>query len=188
MNEDIDLILETLLYVSGDEGLEVRRAAEAVGIDKSRVITELERIASQYEEEGRALSVQQFGESFKMVTRAEFSEYVERYASPPQRGTLSQAALETLAIVAYEQPVTRLDVEEIRGVKVDRAMTTLVGKGLVEESGRAKGVGRAILYKTTPRFLDVFNLSSLDDLPTINDNEQTEQMDLFMSSYREQHE
>ncbi|SDI30080.1 SMC-Scp complex subunit ScpB [Natribacillus halophilus] len=183
MNEDIGRILETLLYVSGDEGLEAARAAEVLGIDRHRIIAELQALASRFEDEGRALTILQFDTRFQMATRDEFSTYVERYAHPPQQKTLSQAALETLAIVAYQQPVTRTTVEEIRGVNADHAMSTLVGKGLVAESGRVKGAGRAILYKTTARFLDVFNLRSLDDLPSLEEEEPAEQLDLFLSGY-----
>ncbi|AXF54838.1 SMC-Scp complex subunit ScpB [Salicibibacter kimchii] len=185
MNRDVALILETLLYVSGDEGLEVAHASDVLGIDRAMVTHELQKLASEFEREARALVILQFGSRFQMTTRPAFSDYVQAYASPPQRGKLSQAALETLAIVAYQQPVTRATIEDIRGVNADRAIATLAGKGLIEEGGRLKGAGRAILYETTARFLDVFHLSSLDDLPSITEDEEAEQLDLFSSGYRE---
>ncbi|QDI89905.1 SMC-Scp complex subunit ScpB [Salicibibacter halophilus] len=185
MNSDVALILETLLYVSGDEGLEAAHASDVLGIDRAQVIHELQNLASRFEAEARALAILQFGSRFQMTTRPEFSDYVQRYAAPPQRGKLSQAALETLAIVAYQQPVTRAAIEDIRGVNADRAIATLTGKGLIEEGGRLKGAGRAILYETTVRFLDVFHLASLNELPSVTDEEEAEQMDLFSSGYRE---
>ncbi|QQK75964.1 SMC-Scp complex subunit ScpB [Salicibibacter cibarius] len=185
MDRDVALILETLLYVSGDEGLEVAHASEVLGIDRSTVIHELQKLVSRFEAEARPLVILQFGSRFQMTTRPEFSDYVQAYAAPPQRGKLSQAALETLAIVAYQQPVTRATIEDIRGVNADRAIATLTGKGLIEEAGRVKGAGRAILYETTDRFLDIFHLSSLEDLPSITEDEGGEQLDLFSSGYRE---
>ncbi|QQK79816.1 SMC-Scp complex subunit ScpB [Salicibibacter cibi] len=185
MDRDVALILETLLYVSGDEGLEVAHASDVLGIDRAMVIHELQKLVSRFEAEARPLVILQFGSRFQMTTRPEFSDYVQAYAAPPQRGKLSQAALETLAIVAYQQPITRATVEDIRGVNADRAIATLTGKGLIEEAGRVKGAGRAILYETTDRFLDVFHLSSLEDLPSISEEAEGEQLDLFSSGYRE---
>ncbi|GAK12865.1 SMC-Scp complex subunit ScpB [Geomicrobium sp. JCM 19039] len=189
MEQDLTGIVETILYISGDEGLDTLRLAESLETNQSRIVSELKRLQQEYEEHGETLQIVQVGETFKLTTRPEFSLYVEKYAKPPERSVLSQAALESLAIVAYRQPVTRLDVEEVRGVKADRALHTLVNRGLVEEAGRVKGAGRAILYQTTTRFLDVFHLESLESLPKIDESasdEGEEQMDLFLSNYKEQ--
>jgi segregation and condensation protein B len=103
--------------------------------------------------------------TYQMTTVAEHAVYFERLAQSPTRSSLSQAALETLSIVAYRQPITRVEIEEIRGVKCDRALQTLVAKELIEEVGRAEAVGRPILYGTTRKFMDYFGLSALSELP-----------------------
>ncbi|MBM7633585.1 SMC-Scp complex subunit ScpB [Geomicrobium sediminis] len=187
MHEELTGIIETLLYVSGDEGIDVARLATVLELEEDKVSRELERLKEEYEEKGYTLQLMKFGSVYTLTTRPKYASYIERYAKPPERSTLSQAALESLAIVAYRQPVTRSDVEEIRGVNADRALSTLVSKGLVEESGRAKGVGRAILYVTTERFLDVFELESLQHLPKIEEDQDqdVEQMDLFLSNYKD---
>lgn len=121
------------------------------------------------------------------MTKKENAPFIQELAEKPSPKTLSQAALETLAIIAYNQPVTRIEVEDIRGVKTERPIATLAARGLIEEAGRAEGAGRPILYKTTPEFLDAFQLKSLDKLPPLSEGEvQTQQeADLFFGRFEE---
>lgn len=114
---------------------------------------------------GRGLQLVRIAGHYQLATLSEHAPYFEKLAYSPARASLSQAALETLAIVAYRQPITRVEIEEIRGVKSERAIHTLVNKELIEEKGRAEAIGRPILYGTTKSFLDYFGLGSLADLP-----------------------
>lgn len=117
------------------------------------------------EREERGIQISEVASSFRLTTHKDHAAYFERMAYTPTRAQLSQAALETLSIVAYRQPITRIDIEEIRGVKSERAIHTLVSKDLIEEVGRAEAIGRPILYGTTKSFLDYFGLPSLKELP-----------------------
>ena len=108
-----------------------------------------------------------YEESLQLCTRPQYREILEKVLQPVRKQTLTQAALETLAVVAYRQPITRMEVEQIRGVQCDRAMATLVHWGLIEERGRRETVGRPILYGTTEKFLQHFALSSLEELPKL---------------------
>jgi segregation and condensation protein B len=141
--------------------------------------------------EARGLQIVEVAGAYRMTTLAEHAPYIEKLATSPIRASLSQAALETLSIVAYKQPVTRIEIEEIRGVKADRALHTLVSRELIEEIGRADAVGRPILYGTTRAFLDYFNLRGLEDLPeptaaNTNDRLDEETVMLFSKLNREQ--
>lgn len=158
-------IIEGLLFVSGDEGLDVREIADVLELDWRVVEELLEDMKETYAAENRGFRVAKIAGSYQLTTNPEHAPYFSRLAQTPSRGTLSQAALETLAIVAYRQPITRVEIDEIRGVKSDRALHTLVAKELIQEAGRSEAVGRPILYETTKQFLHYFGLSTLKDLP-----------------------
>ncbi|MOA12131.1 Segregation and condensation protein B [compost metagenome] len=132
---------------------------------------------NSFEREGRGLQIVQIAGNYQLTTLPQHAPYFEKLAYSPTRSSLSQAALETLSIVAYRQPITRIEVEEIRGVKSERAIHTLVNKDLIEEVGRAEAIGRPILYGTTKAFLDYFALASLKDLPDLADFESSEQLE-----------
>ncbi|MBO2945067.1 SMC-Scp complex subunit ScpB [Paenibacillus sp. F411] len=158
-------LIEGLLFLSGEEGLSVKQLAEITEQSAKRITDALEELKADCEAGGRGLQIVRIAGSYKLATRAEHAEYFERLAYSPSRSSLSQAALETLAIVAYRQPITRVEIEEIRGVKAERAIQTLSNKGLIVEVGRAEAIGRPILYGTTKAFLDYFGLGSIQDLP-----------------------
>ena len=132
---------------------------------------------SSFERAGRGLQTVQIAGNYQLATLPEHAPYFERLAYSPSRSTLSQAALETLSIIAYRQPITRVEIEEIRGVKSERAIHSLVNKDLIEEVGRAEAIGRPILYGTTKAFLDYFGLASLKDLPDLADFESAEELE-----------
>lgn len=158
-------IIEGLLFAAGDEGLDVREMADVVELDW-RVVEELiDEMRETYVKENRGFRIGKVAGSYQLTTNPDHAPYFARLAQSPTRGTLSQAALETLAIIAYRQPITRIEIDEIRGVKSDRALQTLVGKELIREAGRAEAVGRPILYETTKQFLQYFGLAGLKDLP-----------------------
>ncbi|MBE3596478.1 MAG: SMC-Scp complex subunit ScpB [Hydrogenibacillus sp.] len=159
--------LEALLFVAGDEGLTLGQLAAALELPRARVLELIQALKSAYETERRGLQILQSGDVYQLVTRAEVAPYITRLSLTPKSGTLSSSALETLAIIAYRQPITRAEIEEIRGVGSERAIQSLLEKGLIEECGRLQAVGRPILYGTTDRFLRQFGLRSLEDLPPL---------------------
>lgn len=158
-------IIEGLLLVAGDEGLNAHQLAEIMEQDVGTVKKAVAELQEEYRESGRGMQIVETAGAFHLATLPEHAVYFERMAASPSRSGLSQAALETLAIIVYKQPITRIEIEEIRGVKSDRAIQTLVAKELIKEVGRAEAIGRPILYGTTKQFLDYFGLNSLSDLP-----------------------
>jgi len=170
-------IIEGLLFLAGEEGLSVKQVSEITEQSTGLVEEALEDMKEEWARQERGLQIVQIAGSYKMATLAEHAPYFERLAYSPSRSSLSQAALETLSIVAYRQPITRVDIEEIRGVKSERAIHTLTTKGLIEEVGRAEAIGRPILYGTTKSFLDYFGLASIKDLPEPSQFEDAESLE-----------
>ncbi|MEK4432263.1 SMC-Scp complex subunit ScpB [Paenibacillus sp. FSL M7-0802] len=158
-------IIEGLLFLAGEEGLSTKQIADIVEQQQELVEQCLEDMKQDMEQGVRGLQLVRIAGHYQLATLSEHAPYFEKLAYSPARASLSQAALETLAIVAYRQPITRVEIEEIRGVKSERAIHTLVNKELIEEKGRAEAIGRPILYGTTKSFLDYFGLGSLADLP-----------------------
>ncbi|MFD0958769.1 SMC-Scp complex subunit ScpB [Paenibacillus chungangensis] len=175
--QNLKSIIEGLLFMAGDEGLTKRQLADIMEIDPEFAVDLIYDLQRDLEREGRGVQIAEVASAFRLTTNAEHAPYFERMAYTPTRAQLSQAALETLSIVAYRQPITRIDIEEIRGVKSDRAIQTLVSKDLIEEVGRAEAIGRPILYGTTKSFLDYFGLPSLKELPEPRDIELDDELD-----------
>lgn len=142
---------------------ELARADEALTVE--RVEAAIATLRSRYEEEARAFQVYQLGDGYQLLTRPEYAPYLERFDSVPRSPVLSSAALETLAIVAYRQPIGRIEIEEIRGVDSSSVLRTLQDWELIEVVGRGEGLGRPLLYGTSRRFLDHFGFTGLSDLP-----------------------
>ncbi|MBO8163066.1 MAG: SMC-Scp complex subunit ScpB [Brevibacillus sp.] len=158
-------VIEGLLFLAGDEGIEAKQIAEIVELDAETVVDLLEDMKADFRRSGRGIQIVEVAGAYQLTTLPEHAPYFERMASSPGHASLSQAALETLAIIAYKQPITRSDIEEIRGVKCEKALNTLLSKQLIREVGRAEGIGRPILYGTTKEFLEYFGLRELADLP-----------------------
>ncbi|KFN09617.1 SMC-Scp complex subunit ScpB [Paenibacillus macerans] len=175
--QELKSIIEGLLFLAGEEGLSLKQLAEVTEQRQELVADALEDMKSSFERAGRGLQIVQIAGNYQLATLPEHVPYFERLAYSPSRSSLSQAALEALSIIAYRQPITRVEIEEIRGVKSERAIHTLVNKDLIEEVGRADAIGRPILYGTTKAFLDYFGLASLDDLPDLADFESPEQLE-----------
>jgi segregation and condensation protein B len=157
-------LVESLLFVA-DEAVSIDRLASALELDAPQVEQALLELQEEYE--ARGLRVQQKRQRVQIVTAPEASPYIQRFLGLELTGRLSPAALETLAIVAYRQPVTRAQIEDIRGVNSDSVIRTLVNRGLVEELGRLDQAGRPIIYGTTFEFLQQFGLSRLEELPPL---------------------
>lgn len=159
--------LESMMFVWGDL-LSVSDAAQALGISGREARNCFEELKKEYEEERRGLRIRRVENSYQLVTAAENADYIERLCRPVKRRKLSNSALEVLAIVAYRQPVTRGQIDQVRGVRSDKALEGLMKKGLVNEKGRSEGIGRPILYGTTAKFLKTFGYSDLGELPDID--------------------
>lgn len=177
-------ILESLLFAAGDEGLTLKQIAKVMELPEFEVEEMIRLLKNDYDHnENRGISLIQIAGTYQLATKKEYAIYLKRLVEVPNASTLSQAALETLTIIAYKQPITRAEIEEIRGVKTERPIQTLVAKGLIQEVGRAEGTGRAILYGTTKEFLDYFGLKDLKELPPLPETEENdipqEEADLF---------
>lgn len=170
-------IIEGLLFLAGDEGLTVKQLSEVLDQRSEVIIDALKDMKKSFKKAGRGLQIISIAGGYQLATLPDHAPYFEKLAYSPSRSSLSQAALETLSIIAYRQPITRIDIEEIRGVKSERAIHTLVNKDLIEEVGRAEAIGRPILYGTTKAFLDYFGLGSLVDLPEMDEFENTENLE-----------
>ncbi|MDM5189763.1 SMC-Scp complex subunit ScpB [Bacillus sp. DX4.1] len=179
-------IIEGLLFVAGDEGIYPEQIAKVLEIEKKDVIEIVEEMQRECESVQRGLQIVQYAKVYRLATKKEHATYYQKLMDTPTAASLSQAALETLAIVAYRQPITRTEMEEIRGVKTDRALQTLVSHLLIKETGRAEGPGRPILYGTTKEFLDTFGMRTLEELPSLSEeNEEMNEADLFFGSLQE---
>ena len=164
----IKSVLESMMFVWG-EPLGIKEAADVFDIDKKEVYELFKELQAEYEQEGRGIIIREVNKAFQFVTREENAEFVERLCTPVKTRRLSQAALEVLAIVAYKQPVTKGEIEAVRGIKCDRVMEGLMAKDLVEAVGRSNAIGRPVLYGTTDTFLKNFGFTSIKDLPEIED-------------------
>ena len=160
--------LEAILFVMGDS-VELDRLAAAVGETPEKTRGLLEQMKECWEKEKRGVCLVEYEGAFQMCTRGELYEYLIRVAKAPRKYALTETLLETLSIVAYKQPVTRLDVERIRGVNSDHAISRLVEYGLVMELGRLDAPGRPLLFGTTEQFLRTFGVKSLEELPQLNE-------------------
>ena len=162
-------VLEGLLFVAGDDGISLEEASYILELERSAVRQLLDELKKRIEDENSGLELLLTASHYKLVTKASLKSYIEKYAVSPYSSQLSQASLETLAIIAYKQPVTRVDIESIRGVQSSGSIQKLLLRDLIEEAGRLETPGRPKLYKTTAYFMDYFGLESLDALPDASD-------------------
>jgi len=162
-------VLEGLLFVAGDDGITLEEASYILELERSAVRQLLDELKKRLEDENSGLELLLTASHYKLVTKASLKSYIEKYAVSPYSSQLSQASLETLAIIAYKQPVTRVDIESIRGVQSSVSIQKLLLRDLIEEAGRLETPGRPKLYKTTAYFMDYFGLESLDALPDASD-------------------
>ena len=180
-------ILEGLLFVVGDDGLTLKQISELLDEDIDTCKEILLSLKQSYEAENRGIRISYLGDAFKLTTKKEHKDYYQKLIVNPNTNTLSQAALETLAIIAYNQPITRIEIDELRGVNNTWLLRKLVAKGLIKEVGKSTMPGRPNLYGTTSDFLDYFGLSTIKDLPKIEpQKEEKVTGDLFNSIYKEE--
>ena len=181
--------IESLLFVSGEDGLTKKQLSFLTDTEENQVSEALDLLMMEYEDtEDRGIQLKQLAGTYQLVTKEENIDCIQKLVENPTTQSLSQASLEVLAIIAYKQPITRVEIEDIRGVKSERPIHTLAAKGLVQEVGRAEGTGRAILYGTTQEFLQYFGLKDISALPPLPDEieiEDIEDTDLFMTKFQE---
>ena len=178
-------LIEGLLFVVGDEGLTLIDLCSIIGVSDDVILNSLNDLIKDYENSDRGIRIELFGESYKLVTKKEYKDYLKKLV-PDEEDLLTQSNLETLAIIAYNQPITRVHIDEIRGVNSSHVIRKLLMRDLICEKGRSDLPGRPILYGTTDFFLDYFGINSLDQLPQIElpDSDDSE-TNLFESKYKE---
>ncbi len=184
---NLKAVLEGMLFVSGEEGLSVENLINILEVDKETLKKIISLLDEEYNSDDRGLKLEYYGERLKIVTKKEHASYYKKLIGEEAKEPLSPSALETLAIVAYNEPVTRIMVDEIRGVSSAHIIRKLVFKNFIKEVGRSDLPGRPILYGVTPQFLDYFGLKSTKDLPEIEEVPETkEETNLFESKYKEE--
>ena len=160
-------IVEAILFVTGN-AVEKKEICRAIELTEGELEETLDALESGYDFDRRGLRLLRFGAHVQLATRPDYAPYVEKLLQPVQKQSLSQAVMETLAVIAYRQPVTKAEIEQVRGVKCDYSVQSLMTKGLIEEVGRKETLGRPILYGTTDAFLRHFCIASLSELPEID--------------------
>ena len=187
-------VLEGLLFVVGEDGLTIEQIEDVLNIDEESAKNLIRELKHDYEDESRGLRIDFLGNRFKITTKFEHKEYYQKLIENPETNFLSQAALETLAIIAYNEPITRGKIDEYRGVESTFVIRKLLAKGLIKEAGKSDMPGRPNLYRTTSEFLDYFGLASIEDLPDIDkilesvkedESDTNESSDLYTSKYTE---
>ncbi|MCI7248979.1 MAG: SMC-Scp complex subunit ScpB [Clostridiales bacterium] len=169
-SKTIKSAIESMMFVWGDP-LDIKEVADIFNVDKREIYDLCKELQAEYEQEGRGIVIREVNKCFQFVTRPENIGYIERLCTPVKHKRLSQSALEVLAIIAYKQPVTKGEIEAVRGIKCDRVIEGLMKKELVAQLGRSDAVGRPMLYGTTDQFLMEFGFETLKDLPEIEDIE-----------------
>ena len=180
-------VLEGLLFVQGDEGITLEEICKILEVSMEEAKSLLMNLKKAYENEDRGLRIRFLGNAFKLTTKEEHRAYYQKLLTQENSSSLSPAALEVLAIVAYNEPITRVEIDEMRGLSSDYTLRKLIAKGLIKEAGKSTMPGRPNLYKTTHEFLDYFGLVTKEDLPKIDieSEKNSEEQDLFTSIYKE---
>ena len=180
-------ILEGILFVVGDEGVTIDTLTDILNMNEKKVKDLLMTLKHEYEDLSRGLRISYLGNAFKLTTKEEHKDYYEKLVYNPGTTKLSPAALETLAIIAYNQPITTSEVSEMRGVASGQLIRKLAAKGLLKEAGKSDMPGRPNLYRTTSEFLDYFGLATIDDLPVVDkkQKQKEDETELFTSIYKD---
>lgn len=171
-------VLEGLLFVVGDEGVTLKDICNILNISESEAKELLVNLKKEYESDNRGIKISFLGETFKLTTKKEHKEYYQKLITTKE-DILSQSQLEVLAIIAYNEPITRIEIDEIRGLSSTYIVKKLLSKDLIKVVGKSDLPGRPNLYKTTREFLDIFGLASLNDLPEIVNIPSNEEENLF---------
>ncbi|BAQ23676.1 SMC-Scp complex subunit ScpB [Streptococcus troglodytae] len=158
--------IEALLFVAGEDGLSLRQLATLLDMPVTALLQQLEKMAQKYEsDDNSALSLLESSKTYKLVTKKEYADLLRQYSKSPINQSLSRASLEVLSIIAYKQPITRIEIDEIRGVNSSSAISKLQAFALIQEAGKKEVIGRPNLYATSDYFLDYMGINSLEELP-----------------------
>lgn len=171
-------VLEGLLFVVGDEGVTLKEICSTLEIDEITARNLLTELKQEYENENRGIKISFLGETFKLTTKKEHKEYYQKLVTTKE-AVLSQAQLEVLAIIAYNEPITRIEIDEIRGISSAYVVKKLLSRDLIKVVGKSDLPGKPNLYRTTREFLDCFGLSSINDLPDLIVTKDDEEQNLF---------
>ena len=179
--------IEAMLFVSG-EPLPTRELISNLEVDNKLLLEIINEMMEEYEKDNRGIRLIEINGGYQLVTKEENSDYIQKLLKKNRKHSLSQASIESLAIIAYKQPITRIDIDEIRGVKSESALQRLVERNLIREVGRLEVPGRPILYGTTDEFLRQFGLKTLKELPSLNlyeDKDTEESIELLDQVFKE---
>ena len=176
---NIEAIVEGLLYVVGEDGVKIEQIAIAINKSVEDTKTIIENIQRKYASELYGIELVGYGSVYKFITKKDVYPYAQELFGVTKPSTLSQSALETLAIIAYKQPITRVEIEELRGVNAEMMLRKLQARNLIREVGRSDAPGRPILYEVTEEFMDSFKLYTLNELPDLPKYEKEEEKELF---------
>lgn len=183
---DLGAVLEGLLFVVGEDGLSIDKAKSILEVNNDQLAILIDELKEIYSSSKRGIKLEYLGNNLKLTTKKEHKQFYELLVEVENESVLSSAALETLAIIAYNQPVTRVQVDEIRGINSSHLVRKLLLKNLIKDLGKSNAPGRPILYAITNEFLDYFGLSSIEELPIFNEiKEDCEEKNLFESKYVE---
>ncbi len=184
---NLKAVLEGILFIVGDEGTSLNEISKVLEIEEEKVKDLLLELKKDYEKDDRGLRISYLGNAFKLTTKEEHKDYYEKLVIDNKTTNLSNAALEVLAVIAYNEPITRLKIDEIRGVNSSQIVRRLLARNFIKVCGKDSTIGKPNLYKTTNEFLDYFGLSSKDDLPELIRDEkiENESEDLYDSTYKE---
>ena len=184
---ELKAVLEGILFVVGDEGISLNEMSKILEISEEEVKKLLVELKKDYESNERGLRISFLGNSFKLTTKEEHKKFYEKLVSDTKNVTLSNASLEVLAVIAYNEPITRLQIDEIRGVNSSQIVRRLLARGFIKTCGKSDAIGKPNLYKTTNEFLDYFGLASKEDLPKLLiEQEEKEDRELYTSNYKEE--
>ena len=184
---NLKAVLEGMLFIVGDEGTTIKEMASVLDIPEDKVKELLLELKKDYEDNNRGLRISYLGNAFKLTTKEEHKDYYEKLVMDTRTTNLSNAALEVLAVIAYNEPITRLKIDEIRGVNSSQIVRRLLARNFIKICGKDDTIGKPNLYKTTNEFLDYFGLSSKEDLPELIRTEtlENDSEDLYDSTYKE---
>ncbi|EHJ51745.1 SMC-Scp complex subunit ScpB [Streptococcus macacae] len=178
--------IEALLFVAGEDGISLRQLADLLELPATALIQQLEELAKKYKADANcALSLLESSKTYKLVTKKDYADLLRQYSKSPINQSLSRASLEVLSIIAYKQPITRIEVDDIRSVNSSGTISKLQAFGLIREAGKKEVIGRPHLYVTTDYFLDYMGINSLEELPDVSNIElKDEEFTLFADKTR----
>ena len=185
---NLKAVLEGILFIVGDEGTTIKEISNVLDVSEEEVKKLLMELKKDYEDKGRGLRISYLGNTFKLTTKEEHKDYYEKLVTESRTTNLSNAALEVLAVIAYNEPITRLKIDEVRGVNSSQIVRRLLARGFIKVCGKEDTIGKPNLYKTTNEFLDYFGLSSKEDLPEliIKERVENDSEDLYNTTYKDE--